>query len=132
MKATTRNRLKIFVSLSSLAVLVGSGGVIGCTTRPLIIEPRIRPLDYAPEVKFQSLNMMTFVDETPEEEAGFLELEKRYRDAPVDVFNDALLASLRQSLFVPLLDVNEGTRAMGVSETDARVRTCDPLNQSPA
>jgi hypothetical protein len=45
---------------------------------------------------------------------------------------ELIVASLRQSLFVPLLDVNEGTRAMGVSETDARVRTCDPLNQSPA
>jgi hypothetical protein len=81
----------------SVLFLLWSLGLVACKTRPLVLEPRIRPLDYAPELKFESLHIMSFVDETPEEETGFLELEKRYRYAPVDVLNDTLLVSLRQS-----------------------------------
>jgi len=57
--------------------------------------------------------MRSFVDESPEERGGFLRQKKRYRDAPVDVFNDALLSSLRQSQAFVQVDRNQSEPAEG-------------------
>jgi hypothetical protein len=85
----------------SLFVLLLLGGpvLVACQTRPLVIQPHVRPLDFAPAAgaKLESLSMMSFVDESSGERAGFMKPEKRYRYPPVEVLNDALLVSLRES-----------------------------------
>jgi hypothetical protein len=50
---------------------------------------------------------MSFVDQTQEEERGFGELRKTFRDPPTDALNDALLSSLRQSQGFEFVDRNQ-------------------------
>ncbi len=68
-------------------------GLIGCATRPLVISPRVKPLDAAPARQHDALVLVPFENAIPPEDFG----RKRFRDQPVDVFNDTLLVALRSS-----------------------------------
>ena len=94
-------------STSLLLVIVSCLALSACTTRPLVLQPVIRPLEFAPSRKFEPLHLVSFVDEMTEEERGFGELEKTFQHPPVDVFNDALLLSLRQSQGFEFVDRNQ-------------------------
>lgn len=73
--------------LATFAVLF----LLGCATRPLVLNPRVKPLDFEPEKEYGCLLLIPFEDKTPKEERG----TKRFREQPIDVFNDTLLNSLR-------------------------------------
>ena len=68
-------------------------GLVGCATRPLVISPRLRPLDTSPARPHDPLVLVSFQDAVPKDEVG----RKRFREQPIDVFNDTLLVALRTS-----------------------------------
>jgi hypothetical protein len=59
----------------------------------MVLNPRIKPLDFAAQQQHGTLRMIPFEDKTPEEERG----RKEFREKPIDVFNDSLLSALRLS-----------------------------------
>ena len=65
----------------------------GCATRSLVLNPRIKPLDFVIQQPYDSLILIPFEDRIPESEKG----KKNFREQPIDIFNDTLLTALRAS-----------------------------------
>ena len=78
-----------------------------CAMRPLTLRPGFRPFEFVVVDKYEPLHMISFVDEAAEEERSFGEQQKRFSIPPIDVFNDALLLSLRKSEGFELVDRNQ-------------------------
>ena len=90
-------------------------GLFGCATRPLVLAPRVKPLDASPTRQHDALVLAPFQSAVPEDDFG----RKRFRDQPIDVFNDTLLVALRGSqVFTRVVrsaeSVNAGYRLSGV------------------
>lgn len=76
------------------ALLLTGCALTGCaTTRPLVLSPRIKPLDFVVQQPYGPLTLIPFEDKTPEAEKG----RKQFRERPIDVFNDTLLTAIRAS-----------------------------------
>lgn len=75
----------------------------GCATRPLALNPRLKPPDVVTQQSLGTLIVVPFVDNTPGEDRG----NKRFQEEPIEVFNDALLNTLRLSQ--GFKSVNKGT-----------------------
>lgn len=77
--------------------------IAGCATRPLALNPRLKPPDIATQQSHGILIVVPFADNTPGEERG----SKRFQEEPIEVLNDALLSTLRLSQ--GFKSVNKGT-----------------------
>lgn len=77
--------------------------IAGCATRPLALNPRLKPPDIATQQSHGILIVVPFADNTPGEERG----NKRFQEEPIEVLNDALLSTLRLSQ--GFKSVNKGT-----------------------
>ena len=75
----------------------------GCATRPLVLNPRLKPPDVVNQQSLGTLIVVPFVDNTPGEDRG----NKRFQEEPIEVLNDALLNTLRLSQ--GFKNVNKGT-----------------------
>lgn len=67
--------------------------IAGCATRPLALNPRLKPPDVATQQQHGTMIVVPFVDNTPGEERG----NKRFQEEPIEVLNDTLLNTLRLS-----------------------------------
>lgn len=77
--------------------------VAGCATRPLALNPRLKPPDVATQQSHGTLIVVPFADNSPGAERG----NKRFQEEPIEVLNDALLNTLR--LTQSFKSVNKGT-----------------------
>lgn len=75
----------------------------GCATRPLALNPRLKPPDVATQQQHGTMIVVPFVDNTPGEDRG----NKRFQEEPIEVLNDTLLNTLRLSQ--SFKSVNKGT-----------------------
>ncbi len=67
--------------------------LVGCATRPLALNPRLKPIDFPGHQQDDALDLMPFEDGIPAAAWG----NKRFQEPPIQVFNDSLLSALRQS-----------------------------------
>jgi hypothetical protein len=97
MQSLSRLSIPFAVALIALAV----PQLLGCgvsATRPLRLEPRIRPSDFAPSQRFSALDLISFENTVPEPEAkSRFDPELRFHEPPEQVFSDTLLTALRNS-----------------------------------
>ena len=85
--------MPMMMTVRSALVALLCLSLFGCATRPLVLAPRVKPLDTSPTRQHDALVLMPFQDAVPEDDIG----RKRFRDGPIDVFNDTLLVGLRTS-----------------------------------
>ena len=76
---------------------------VGCATRPLALNPRLKPPDIATQQYNVNLIVVPFTDNTPSAERS----NKRFQEEPIEVFNEVLLSTLRISQVFK--SVNKGT-----------------------
>lgn len=77
--------------------------IAGCATRPLALNPRLKPPDVATQQQHGTMIVVPFIDNTPGEDRG----NKRFQEEPIEVLNDTLLNTLRLSQ--SFKSVNKGT-----------------------
>lgn len=82
--------LRFLAAVMLIAVL---GFFAACATRPLVLSPRFKPMDFPGHQQYGALDLMQFEDGVPAAAWG----NKRFQEQPIQVFNDSLLNVLRQS-----------------------------------
>ncbi len=109
MRDSRRNLTVALLCLVATAALLSA-----CATRPLVLTPRHKPLDYIPEVKFETIHIQSFADETSPERRGFMKPPaKRYAEPPISTYNDALLVFLRHSAGFEHVDRDQPSTKQG-------------------